>query len=208
VINRHSRGNPGSLGWGVDLGTSAQLQAAQQKGTRLKDRKKSSGACRETDESLLTGKVQPERVALRLRTARRGVSVKTRPPARAVCRVHGARTGAGQRLASERAVARRQISGRVVRRGWLARDKGGEWAAADASRGSAMAVAYLRAGGYWCQAGGEPLVRRARAHLRGDDCSRLAAAHGMGGEVAGHARAKANTRERQTFLTCNNQEVD
>ena len=85
-------------------------------------------------------------------------------------------------------------AGRAVRRG-LARDKGGEWAAADASRGSAMAVAYLRAGGYWCQAeGGEPLVRRARAHLRGDDCSRLAAAHGMGGEVAGHARAKANTR--------------
>jgi len=39
---------------------------------------------------LLTGKVQPERVELRLRTARRGVSVETRPPARAVCRVHGA----------------------------------------------------------------------------------------------------------------------
>ena len=58
---------------------------------------------------MLTGKVQPERVELRLRTARRGVSVETRPPARAVCRVRGARDWSrGRRLASERAVAGRQ----------------------------------------------------------------------------------------------------
>ena len=52
---------------------------------------------------MLTGKEQPERVEPRLRTARRGVSVETRPPARAVCRIPGARTGAGQRLGGERA---------------------------------------------------------------------------------------------------------
>ena len=87
---------------------------------------------------MLTGKDQPERLELRLRTARRGVSVETRPPARAVCRVHGALGLEPGGDCGERAGCGRE-TGRAVRRG-LARDKGGEWAAADASRGSTMAA--------------------------------------------------------------------
>ena len=108
---------------------------------------------------------EPERAEPRLRAARRGVSVETRPPARAVCRVHGARTGAGRRLASKRAAAGRQIPGRAVRRGWLARDKGGEWAAADASRGHAMAVpAGGRVQAVRAEEGRSRSLQRARAH--------------------------------------------
>ena len=78
--------------------------------------------CR-TNASLLTGKLQPERVGLRLRdsTLRRE---RRDEAAGTLSRVLGARTGA-----SESGSLSCQKRGRAV-----ARDKGGEWAAADASR--------------------------------------------------------------------------
>jgi len=59
----------------------------------------------------------------RLRATRRGVSVETRPPARSL---------ASSARGLEQARAGRSLARREG--GAVARDKGGEWAAADASR--------------------------------------------------------------------------
>ena len=120
--------------------------------------------CR-TNASLLTGKVQPERVALRLRDSTlRRESRDEAAGTRCLSRPRRARTGAGRRLASERAAAGRQ-----------------EGRSGAGSRGTRVANGqqrtrlaaprwqrpYLRAGGSRrCQAEGgvQPHVRRARAH--------------------------------------------
>ena len=83
------------------------------------------------------------------------------------------------------------------RKGGPARDKGGEWAAADASRGPAMAVAVPAGGRAQAVLPGEAALRRARAfsEVMTDNVSLQRT--GWGAKWPGtlaHARAKANTR--------------
>ena len=83
------------------------------------------------------------------------------------------------------------------RKGGPARDKGGEWAAADASRGPAMAVAVPAGGRAQAVLPGEAALRRARAfsEVMTDNVSLQRT--GWGAKWPGtlaHARAMANTR--------------
>eukprot|EP00315_Gephyrocapsa_oceanica_P040131 CAMPEP_0185478238 /NCGR_PEP_ID=MMETSP1366-20130426/4621_1 /TAXON_ID=38817 /ORGANISM="Gephyrocapsa oceanica, Strain RCC1303" /LENGTH=87 /DNA_ID=CAMNT_0028085483 /DNA_START=298 /DNA_END=558 /DNA_ORIENTATION=+ len=79
-------GHPGSVSAGSRGAISETPLEASETGTRLRDHdhvedaRPSRAAMQDYKPSLLTGKVQPEREEPRLRTARRGVSVETRPP--------------------------------------------------------------------------------------------------------------------------------
>jgi len=124
---------------------------------------------------LLTGKDQPERLELRLRTARRGVSVETRPPARAVCRVHGA-------LGLEPAATGERAGWPGDRKGGPARARAGQgW-----RMGSSGRVSRLHDGSGREGAGG--------ARLRGGRSRSASEGASLGGSGAGTAGSVGDRR--------------